>query len=377
MIYLDNAATTRPFLEVKEAMIPYLDACYGNPSAAYQLGEDSKKAVEQARTTVASTLEAGPDQIFFTSGGTESDNWALRLALDRVPSGSQPHIITSVIEHHAILHTCERLQKEGVRITYIPVGPDGRIRLSELEKAICPQTVLISVMYANNEIGTIQPVDQIAQIARRYHILFHTDAVQAYGQIPVFPERTGIDLLSASGHKFNGPKGTGFLYAAKRLKLTPWMLGGVQEKGMRAGTENVPGIVGMGKAAGISHRILYTKMRQEIRQRNVFLRRVFSEIKGVKLNGSPDMRLPNNINLCIDGVNAQALVALMDMEGICISAASACSAGSDAPSHVQLAIGNTREQAFSSIRITLGRETTGEELDRTFETMKRLIRQLR
>lgn len=387
-IYLDHAATTRPFPEVLEAMLPFYHSYFGNASSAYELGEESKRAMEQARREVAATLDVHPETIYFTSGGTESDNWALRFGADRGAQvrpaqgsgrqgGQAPHLITSSIEHSAVLKTCQELEQEGVRVTYLPVNREGIADLQDLEQAICPQTALISVMYANNEIGTIQPVAQIGQIARKYGILFHCDAVQAYGQIPLSPRRLGIDLLSASAHKFNGPKGIGFLYARKGLGLRPLMTGGAQERGMRAGTENVPGIVGMGKAARISHRAMRQKIQKETALRNYFLGRLLREIPGVTVNGSTQMRLPNNVNICVDGINGAALVSLLDLEGICASAASACSAGSGRVSHVQLAIGNTEEAARSAVRFTLGIETTKEEIDITVDTVRRLTDKLR
>lgn len=374
-IYLDHAATTRPFPEVLEAMLPFYGPYYGNPSAAYELGEESKRAVEQARRIVAATLYTEPETIYFTSGGTESDNWALRFGAGR--GGKNPHIITSAIEHHAVLRTCEALEKEGVRVTYLPVNRQGMVDPGALENAVCSDTVLISVMYANNEIGTIQPVAQIGKIADRHGILFHCDAVQAYGQLPIDPRRLGIDLLSASAHKFNGPKGIGFLYAGKELDLNPMISGGAQERGMRVGTENVPGIVGLGKAAWTSHQMMQRRIRKETGLRNYFFRRLLREIPGIKLNGSAQMRLPNNVNCCIEGVNGGALVALLDLEGICASSASACSAGSSRPSHVQLAIGNSEKEAQSAVRFTLGPETAKEEIDITVDTLKRLIEKLR
>lgn len=383
VIYLDNAATTQPFPEVLEAMLPFYKSYYGNPSSGYELGEESKKAVEQARKMVAATLYTEPENIYFTSGGTESDNWALRSAVNYVRSGDsknknfQPHIITSAIEHHAILRTCGELEKEGVRVTYIPVSKEGVTDLRLLEKAICRETVLISVMYANNEIGTIQPVGQIAAIAKRHNVLFHTDAVQAYGQIPIEPVRLGIDLMSASGHKFNGPKGTGFLYVRKGLDLKPLLYGGGQERKMRAGTENVPGIVGIGRAAQMSHQILKKKIRYETMLRDYLFSRIFREIPDVKLNGSFTLRLPGNVNVSFAGINGGAVVALMDLEGICVSAASACSAGSDEPSHVQMAIGNSREEAYGAVRFTLGMQNTREELDKTVEVLKKTVARLR
>ncbi|MCD8110733.1 MAG: cysteine desulfurase [Clostridiales bacterium] len=406
-IYFDHAATTRPFPEVLEAMLPYYSASFGNPSSAYELGEESKQAVEQARKMIAATLSVEPETIYFTSGGTESDNWALRYAVSEAGrkckrkdtersgqcqdtirnSGSrnqksernirQPHIITTSIEHPAVLRTCEALEREGARVTYLPVDRGGIVDLRALERAVCPETVLISVMYANNEIGTIQPVAEAARIAGQNGILFHSDAVQAYGQLPLDPKRLGIDLMSVSGHKLNGPKGVGFLYAGEGINLKPLLRGGFQEKKMRAGTENVPGIVGMGTAAWMSHRMLREKMYRETQLRNYFMKRLLTEIPKIKINGSTQQRLPNNINVSISGVNGGALVALLDLEGICVSAASACSAGSDEPSHVQLAIGNSLEEAQSAVRITLGPENTREEVDITTDTIKRLVKKLR
>lgn len=376
MIYLDNAATTQPFSEVLDAMLPFYGRYYGNPSSGYELGEESKKAVEKARQQIASTLDTEPETIYFTSGGTESDNWALRFAVKN-GKRNRPHIITSGIEHHAILNTCKELEKRGVRVTYVPADRSGIVNLDYLERAICPDTVLISIMYANNEIGTIQPVERIARIAKKRGVFFHTDAVQAYGQIPVKPERIGIDLMSASGHKFNGPKGTGFLYVRKGLELKPFLHGGGQERRMRAGTENVPGIVGMGKAARISHQIMKQKIQYETMLRDHLINRIFQEIPDVKLNGSPTMRLPGNVNVSFSGINGGAVVALLDLEGICISAASACSAGSDKPSHVQLAIGNSEEEAYGAVRFTLGPQNSKEELEKTVEVLKKAVSRLR
>lgn len=376
MIYLDNAATTQPFPEVLDAMLPFYGRYYGNPSAGYELGEESKKAVEQSRKAIASTLYVEPETIYFTSGGTESDNWALSFAA-KCGGKRRPHIITSRIEHHAVLNTCRELEKRGVKITYVPTDKEGFVNLSYLEHAINADTVMISVMYANNEIGTIEPIDKIAGIARRAGVLFHSDAVQAYGQIPISPERSGIDLMSVSGHKFNGPKGTGFLYARRGLDLKPMLHGGGQERKMRAGTENVPGIVGIGKAAQMSHAIMRQKIQYETMLRDYLIGRIFKEIPSVKLNGSADTRLPNNVNVSFGGINGGALVALMDLEGVCVSAASACSAGSDKPSHVLRAIGNTQEESYGAVRLTLGPQTTRMELDKALEILKKAVLRLR
>ena len=376
LIYLDHAATTQPFPEVLDAMIPYYSRYYGNPSSGYELGEESKRAIETAREQIADTLGVEDDTIYFTSGGTESDNWALRYAVQN-GKRRRPHIVTSSIEHHAILNTCKNLEKQGVRVTYLPVNKEGTVQPEMVERAIISDTVLVSVMYANNEIGSIQPIRQIGQISHRKQVLFHTDAVQAYGQIPIHVKEDNIDLLSASGHKFNGPKGTGFLYARKGLKLQPMIHGGGQERKMRAGTENVPGIVGIGRAAVCSAAILEKKMAYESRLRDYFIRRLLEEIPGSSINGDRRNRLPNNVNISIAGVNGPAVVALLDLEGICVSSASACSTGEQKASHVQLAIGNAGHQAYEAIRFTLGIQNTPEELDDTVEVLKQCVKKLR
>ena len=376
LVYLDNAATTQPFPEVLDAMIPYYSRYYGNPSSGYELGEESKRAMALSRKCIADTLQVSPETIYFTSGGTESDNWALRFAVGS--SGKRPpHIVTTAIEHHAILNTCKNLEKSGVRVTYLPVNEEGLVSPEHVERAIRPDTVLISVMYANNEIGSIQPISKIAEIAHRRNVLFHTDAVQAYGQIPIHVKEEGIDLLSASGHKFNGPKGTGFLYARQELKLQPMILGGGQERKMRSGTENVPGIVGIGRAAYCSAEILEKKMRYERKLQKYLIDRILNEIPESCLNGSRAKRLPNNINISIAGINGPAVVALLDLEGICGSSASACSAGMQKASHVQLAIGKSEQQAYEAIRFTLGVHNTREELDYTVDVLKQCVKKLR
>lgn len=376
LVYLDNAATTQPFPEVLDAMIPYYSRYYGNPSSGYELGEESKRAMSLSRKWIADTLQVAPETIYFTSGGTESDNWALMFAVSASKKRA-PHIITTAIEHHAILNTCKNLEKSGVRVTYLPVNRNGIVLPEHVERAIRPDTVLISVMYANNEIGSIQPIRKIAEIAHRRKVLFHTDAVQAYGQIPILVKEEGIDLLSVSGHKFNGPKGTGFLYARQGLKLQPMIHGGGQERKMRSGTENVPGIVGIGMAARCSAEILEKKMRYEKRLQNYLIDRILTEIPESCLNGSRTKRLPNNINISIAGINGPAVVALLDLEGICASSASACSAGIQKASHVQLAIGKSEQQAYEAIRFTLGVHNTREELDYTVDVLKQCVKRLR
>lgn len=376
LIYLDHAATTQPFPEVLEAMLPFYGRYYGNPSSGYELGEESKRAIERARQQIADTLEVTADTIYFTSGGTESDNWALRYAASRNKRG-RPHIVTTSIEHPAILNTCKTLERQGVRVTYLPVTREGFVQPEMVERAICPDTVLVSVMYANNEIGTIQPIHQFAKIAHDRKILFHTDAVQAYGQIPVRIQEEGIDLMSASGHKFNGPKGVGFLYARRGLKLQPMIHGGGQERKMRAGTENVPGIVGIGKAAECSAKILKQKMEYEQKLQQYLIERLREEIPGLVLNGSERHRLPNNVNVSIRGINGPALVALLDLEGICASSGSACAHGNGKPSHVQLAIGKNEEEAYQAVRFTLGIQNTKEELEDTVNAVRNCVQRLR
>lgn len=376
LIYLDHAATTQPFPEVLEAMLPFYGRYYGNPSSGYELGEESKRAIERARQQIADTLEVTPDTIYFTSGGTESDNWALRYAASRKKRG-RPHIVTTSIEHPAILNTCKMLERQGVRVTYLPVTREGFVQPEMVERAICPDTVLVSVMYANNEIGTIQPVQQFAKIAHDRKVLFHTDAVQAYGQIPIQVQNEKIDLMSASGHKFNGPKGVGFLYARRGLHLQPMIHGGGQERKMRAGTENVPGIVGIGKAAECSARILKQKMEYEQKLQQYLISRLKEEVPGVIVNGSEQHRLPNNVNVSIRGINGPALVALLDLEGICASSGSACAHGNGNPSHVQLAIGKNEEEAYQAVRFTLGIQNTKDELEDTVNTVRNCVQRLR
>ena len=376
LVYLDNAATTQPFPEVLDAMIPYYSRYYGNPSSRYELGEESKRAISLSRKWIADTLQVAPETIYFTSGGTESDNWVLMFAA-KISGKRRPHIITSAIEHPAILNTCKNLEKNGVRVTYLPVNREGLVSPEHVERAICPDTVLVSVMYANNEIGSIQPISTIAKIAHKYQVLFHTDAVQAYGQIPIRVKEEEIDLLSASGHKFNGPKGTGFLYARREVNLQPMIHGGGQERKMRSGTENVPGIVGIGRAARYSAEILEKKMRYEKMLQNYLIDRILKEIPGSSLNGSPTKRLPNNINISIAGINGPAVVALLDLEGICASSASACQAGMQKASHVQLAIGKSEQQAYEAVRFTLGVHNTREEMDYTVDILKKCVTKLR
>lgn len=376
MIYLDNAATTKTAPEVLEAMLPYFTEYYGNASSIYKLGSESKKATIQARETIAETLGAEPNEIYFTGGGSESDNWALKATFEAYQNKGR-HIITSKIEHHAILHTCEYLESRGAEITYLDVDEDGVVDLEQLKKAIRPDTILISVMYANNEIGTIEPIKEIGEIASQHGILFHTDAVQAYGQVPINVEECHIDMLSASGHKLNGPKGIGFLYINKKVKIRSFIHGGQQERGRRAGTENVPGIVGLAAAAKRAFRIMEEKTAKEIELRDYFISRIEKEIPYSKLNGHRTKRLPNNIHVGFEFIEGESMLIMLDMKGICGSSGSACTSGSLDPSHVLLAIGLPHEKAHGSLRLTLSEENTKEEMDIVADELVKIVERLR
>jgi cysteine desulfurase len=377
MIYLDNAATTKTAPEVVEAMLPYFTENYGNASSIYKLGSASKQAVMDARETIAQTLGAEPSEIYFTAGGSESDNWALKATFEAY-SNKGKHIITSKIEHHAILHTCEYLEKQrGAEITYLDVDENGVVDLEQLKAAIRPDTILISIMYANNEIGTIQPIREIGEIAAEHGILFHTDAVQAYGQVPIDVNELHIDMLSASGHKLNGPKGIGFLYINKKVKIRSFVHGGQQERGRRAGTENVPGIVGLAAAAKRAFRIMDEKSKKEIELRDYMIGRVLKEIPHVRLNGHPTKRLPNNINFSFEFIEGESMLIMLDMKDICASSGSACTSGSLDPSHVLLAIGLPHEKAHGSLRLTLSEENTKEEMDFVADELKKIVDRLR
>lgn len=375
-IYLDNAATTQMYPEVLEAMLPYFTEYYGNPSAIYTFAEEGRRAVDKARRTMAELIHAKPEEIYFTGGGSESDNWALKATAEAYASKGK-HIITSTIEHHAILHTCAYLEKQGYEITYVEVDENGKIKLDELEAAIRPDTILISVMTANNEIGTIQPVAEIGKIAHEHGVLFHTDAVQAFGHIPLDVEEMHIDMLSASGHKMNGPKGVGVMYIRKGVKILSFIHGGAQERKRRAGTHNVPGIVGMGKAAELAKDTMSERNRREIELREHLIERVLEEIPYTRLNGDRTDRLPNNVSFCFRFVEGESLLILLDQAGICGSSGSACTSGSLDPSHVLLAIGLPHEIAHGSLRLTLSEKNTLEEIDYTVEELKKIIERLR
>lgn len=376
MIYLDNAATTRVSEEVFEAMKPYFCELYANPSGIYTFAGKSMKAVDEARKNIAGLIGAQPNEIYFTAGGSESDNWAIKAAAASYKTKGK-HIITSTIEHHAVLHTCQYLEKQGYEVTYVNVDEYGVIKLDELAAAVRPDTVLITVMAANNEIGTIQPLREIGAIAKKNGILFHTDAVQAYGHIPLNVDELGIDMLSASGHKFHGPKGIGFLYVRKGVRIGSFVHGGAQERSRRAGTHNTPGIVGMGTAARLAADGMPERMEKEAALRDHLIRRVLAEIPYSRLNGHMTDRLPNNANFCFRFIEGESLLILLDQQGICASSGSACTSGSLDPSHVLLAIGLPHETAHGSLRLTLSEETTRADIDFTVDAVSRIVERLR
>lgn len=375
-IYLDNAATTKTAPEVVEKMLPYFTENYGNPSSIYGLGGKAKKAVEESRETIAKNLGAKTQEIYFTAGGSESDNWALQ-ATARAYGEKGKHMITSAIEHHAILHSCRELERQGFEITYLPVDENGLVSPAAVEAAIREDTILISIMFANNEIGTIQPIAEIGAIAKKHQVLFHTDAVQAFGQIPINVEEMHIDMLSASGHKLNGPKGIGFLYIRQGVKIRSFIQGGQQERGRRAGTENVPGIVGIGCATARAFSIMEEKTKQEIALREYLIDRILTEIPYSRLNGARENRLPNNVNISFEFIEGESLLILLDGKGICASSGSACTSGSLDPSHVLLAIGLPHEKAHGSLRLTLSEENTKEEMDYVVDNLKQIVDRLR
>lgn len=376
MIYLDNAATTRTAPEVVEAMLPYFTEYYGNAGSIYGLAGESRKALLRARETIAGTLGAEANEIYFTAGGSESDNWALKAVFEAWQDKGR-HIITSRIEHHAVLHTCKYLEKMGARVTYLDVDSEGLVDPGQLERAIRPDTILLSVMAANNEVGTIQPVKEIGEIAAAHGILFHTDAVQAYGHLPLAVQEYHIDLLSASAHKFNGPKGAGFLYVGKKAGIRSFIHGGQQERGRRAGTENVPGIVGMAAAARRAHEHMEERAQKERMLRDYLIGRIEAEIPDVALNGHRTRRLPNNVNFSFADMEGETMLIMLDMAQICASAGSACTSGAVDPSHVLLAMGLSKERARGSLRLTLSEENTREELDTVVEELARIVARVR
>ncbi|MDE5583086.1 MAG: cysteine desulfurase NifS [Ruminococcus sp.] len=376
IIYLDNAATTQVSEAVLNEMLPFFRQTYSNPSAIYGFAEESKKAINKARTQAAELIGAKPEEIYFTGGGSESDNWALKAAVEAY-SAKGKHIITSKIEHHAILHTCAYLEKLGCEITYLDVDENGKISLDDLKNAIRPDTILISIITANNEIGTIEPITEIGKIAHENGVLFHTDAVQAYGHIPINVDEMYIDMLSASGHKFNGPKGVGILYIRKGVKIRSFIHGGAQERNRRAGTYNVPAIVGLGKAVQLAGESMTERIEQEEKLRNHLIERVLTEIPYTRLNGHPTDRLPNNANFCFRFIEGESLLILLDQLGVCASSGSACTSGSLDPSHVLLAIGLPHEIAHGSLRLTLSEDTTLTDIDFVVDELKKIVKRLR
>jgi len=376
MIYLDNAATTKTAPEVVEAMLPYFTEFFGNASSVYGFAGNSKEAMAKAREIIADSLGAKANEIYFTAGGSEADNWALKATAESYKAKGN-HIITTKIEHHAILHTAEWLEKNGFEVTYLNVDENGVVKLDELKAAIRPETILISVMFANNEIGTIQPIKEIGEIAKANGILFHTDAVQAFGQVPINVDELNIDMLSSSGHKLNGPKGIGFLYIRKGIKIRSFVHGGGQERKRRAGTENIPAIVGYGAAVERAMNTMKERTDKEIELRDYLIDRVLKEVPYTRLNGHRTDRLPNNANFSFQFIEGESLLIMLDMEGICGSSGSACTSGSLDPSHVLLAIGLPHEIAHGSLRLTLSDETTKEDIDFVVEKVKEIVARLR
>lgn len=376
VIYLDNAATTRTRPEVVEAMLPYFTEFYGNPSSVYELSGVSKKAITGARETIANALGAKSNEIYFTAGGSEADNWALIATAEAYESKGK-HIITSKIEHHAVLHTCEYLEKRGFEVTYLDVDENGVIKLEELKKAIRPDTILISIMFANNEIGTIEPIKEIGQIAKEHGIFFHTDAVQAFGHLPINVDEYNIDMLSTSAHKVNGPKGIGCLYIRTGIKSRSFIHGGAQERKRRAGTEDVTGIVGFGKAVELAVAEMDERIQKETELREYLMKRVMDEIPYTRINGHRKNRLSNNVNFAFQFIEGESLLIMLDMKGICGSSGSACTSGSLDPSHVLLAIGLPHEIAHGSLRLTLDHVNTKEEMDFVVDSTKQIVEKLR
>lgn len=376
LIYLDNAATTQVKPEVVEAMLPYFTECYANPSAIYSFAHEAATAVDEARETLAKTINADKSEIYFTAGGTEADNWAIKSVAEAYANKGK-HIITSRIEHHAVLHTCEYLEKKGYEVTLLDVDEAGKIDINQLKEAIRPDTIMISVMAANNEIGTIQPIEEIGRIAKEHGVIFHTDAVQAFGHISLDVDAMNIDMLSASSHKINGPKGVGLCYIRKGIKAGSFMHGGTQERSRRAGTLNVPGIVGFAKAAAICSETMQERTKYETELRDYLISRVLKEIPYTRLNGDAVNRLPNNAHFCFRYIEGESLLLMLDAKKIMASSGSACTSGSLDPSHVLLAIGLEHEIAHGSLRLTLSEQTTREDIDYTVDELKKIVERLR
>ncbi|HHT97890.1 MAG TPA: cysteine desulfurase NifS [Clostridiales bacterium] len=375
-IYLDNAATTKVRPEVVETMLPYFTEQYGNPSSVYEFASQSKIAVDEAREAIAKSINADKPDIYFTSGGTEADNWAI-VATAEAYKDKGNHIITSKFEHHAVLHTCEYLERRGYEVTYIDVNENGIIDLDQLKNEIRPTTILITIMFANNEIGTIQPIKEIGQIAKDNNVLFHTDAVQAYTHLDIDVKDLNIDMLSASAHKLKGPKGIGFLYIRKGIKNRSFIHGGAQERRRRAGTENVPSIMGFAKAVEINMATIKERTEKELELRNILMKRVLSEVPFTRLNGDKNRRLSNNLNFSFQFIEGESLLIMLDMKNICASSGSACTSGALDPSHVLLSIGLPHEIAHGSLRLTLCEENTEEEINYTVDMIKEIVQKLR
>ncbi|MBR2255336.1 MAG: cysteine desulfurase NifS [Candidatus Methanomethylophilaceae archaeon] len=375
-IYLDNASTTRVRKEVLDEMLPYFMEYYGNSASIHALGKAPREAVKEAREKIAKVIKANPDEIYFTSGGSESDTWVLKSAV-MGPHKKGSHVIVSAIEHHAILNTCDLLVKSGYKVTYVPVDKYGIVDMDAIEKAITPETALISVMTANNEIGTIEPIKEIGALAHKHNVLFHTDAVQAYGQVDIDVTRDNVDFLSASAHKLGGPKGVGFLYIRKGVRIDPLICGGEQERGIRGGTTNTPGVVGFGKAAELAMENMEARAKKERELRDHLIDRVLKEIPYSYLNGHPTQRLPGNANISFHFIEGESLLMSLNMKGICISTGSACASGSLDPSHVLLAIGLEHQHAHGSLRFTVSDENTMEDVDYAVDVLKESVERLR
>mgnify|MGYP001080010095 FL=1 len=375
-VYADNAATTKVSKPVLDVMMPYFTEEYGNASSIYALGRSAKKALETARETVAKAIGAETSEIYFTSCGSESDNWAIRSVCERLAAKGKKHIVTSVFEHHAVLHTCQALEKLGFEVTYLPVYENGIVKTEDVKNAIREDTALVTIMYANNEIGTIQPIEEIAAVCREKGVLFHTDAVQAMGHVKIDVHAQGIDMLSLSGHKIHAQKGIGALYVRKGIPVTNLIFGGAQERNRRAGTENLPAIAGFAKAMEIASTDIEKRAEKTAKQRDRLIEGIL-KLPRTRLNGDPVKRLPGTVNISIEGVEGESLLLMLDLNGICASSGSACTSGSLDPSHVLLAIGLPHEIAHGSLRLTLGEETTMEDIDYTVDQLKRIVERLR
>lgn len=375
-VYMDNAATTKLSPDVLNAMMPYLTDIYGNASSVHAFGREAREGVEHARNQVAAAINASPDEVFFTAGGTESDNMAIKGVAHKYAKKGK-HIITTAIEHHAVLHTCEALEKEGYEVTYLPVDEDGLISVEQVKAAMRDDTLLVTVMFANNEVGTIEPIAEIGALCRERNVLFHTDAVQAVCHIPIDVRAMNIDLMSISAHKFHGPKGIGALYCRKGIVLEPVIVGGAQERKRRAGTENVAGIVGLGAAIERAHKNMSADMARVSALRDKLISGILKNIPHVKLNGHPTQRLPQNVNFSIRYIEGESILLMLDINGIAASSGSACTSGSLDPSHVLLAMGIPHEIAHGSLRLTLSDMTTDEEVDYVLETLTKTVKRLR